>query len=158
MDLDAKKQALGGISYGLYVIGTTNGDDVNAFAGNWLTQTSFDPPLVVLGAKRGSTTQDMIASGGVFVVNVLESGQGDLAAKFFKPAIRVGNKLGDVAFRTEKTGAPILEDALRWFECRVVDRIERGDHWIYVGEVVNAGVHRAGDPLTLNETDWNYGG
>ncbi|MCZ7528678.1 MAG: flavin reductase family protein [Acidimicrobiia bacterium] len=158
MDPDAKKQALRGITYGLYVISTADGDDVNAFAGNWVTQTSFDPPLVALGVKQGTTSQELIARGGVFAVNVLEAGQKDLAAKFFKPVRRVGNKFEDVDFTTGETGAPILADALRFFECRVVDTLERGDHWIYVGEVVNAGVQRDGAPLTLGETGWSYGG
>ena len=33
-----------------------------------------------------------------------------------------------------------------------------GDHAIVVGEVVEAGVQRDVDPLTLKETGWNYGG
>lgn len=158
MDPDHKKQALRGIGYGLYVISTADGDDVNAFAGNWVTQTSFDPPLVAIAVKEGTASQQMLASGGAFCVNIMESGQKDLAAQFFKPLRRVGNKFEDVGFTVGLTGAPILDDALRWFECRVVDNVERGDHWTYIGEVVGAGVNREGVPLTLAETGWNYGG
>ncbi|ADG06853.1 flavin reductase family protein [Kyrpidia tusciae] len=158
MDEQAKKTALRGITYGLYVIGTKVGDDVNAFTANWVTQTSFSPPLVVVAAKKGTTSCDGIKSSGVFSVNVLETGQKDLAFAFFKPVSRVGNKFGDIEFYTEQTGSPILRDALSWFECKVVDVNERGDHTIFVGEVVNAGVHRQGDPMTLRETGLNYGG
>ncbi|PWI57264.1 flavin reductase family protein [Sulfoacidibacillus thermotolerans] len=158
MDEQAKKTALRGITYGLYVIGTKVGDDVNAFTGNWVTQASFSPPLVAIGVKRDTTSCDGIRESGVFSVNVLETGQKDLAFSFFKPVSRVGNKFGDVEFYTATTGSPILKAALSWFECKVVDVIDRGDHVLYVGEVVDAGVHRSGDPLTLKETGLFYGG
>ncbi|QSO48896.1 flavin reductase family protein [Alicyclobacillus mengziensis] len=158
MDEQAKKTALRGISYGLYVIGTKVGDDVNAFTGNWVTQTSFAPPLVAIGAKKGTTSTDGIHDSGVFSVNVLETGQKDLAFSFFKPVSRVGNKFGDVEFYTQATGSPILKDALSWFECKVVHEYDGGDHVIFVGEVVDAGVHREGSPMTLSETGLFYGG
>ncbi len=158
MDEQAKKAALRGISYGLYVIGTKVGDDVNAFTGNWVTQTSFVPPLVVIAAKKGTTSCDGIRESGVFSVNVLETGQKDLAFSFFKPVSRVGNKFGEVEFYTQTTGSPILKEALSWFECKVVDVNERGDHVLFVGEVIDAGVHRGGDSMTLKETGLFYGG
>ncbi|MCL6453996.1 MAG: flavin reductase family protein [Alicyclobacillus sp.] len=159
MDAQAKKTALRGITYGLYVIGTKIGDgDVNAFTGNWVTQTSFDPPLVAIGVKKGTTSYDGIVASQVFSVNVLETGQKDLAFKFFKPVTRVGNKFDDVEFYTATTGSPILKDALSWFECKVIDVNDRGDHALILGEVVDAGVHREGEPLNLRETGLFYGG
>lgn len=158
MDEQAKKTALRMITYGLYVVGVRRGEEVNAFTANWLTQASFDPPLVVLCNKKGTTSEEMIEEAGVFSVNVLETGRKDLAAHFFKPVSRVGNKFGEVEFTLGQTGCPILADALGWFECEVAGRAEGGDHKIYVGRVVNAGVHREGAPLTLRETGWNYGG
>ncbi len=158
MDEQAKKTALRGITYGLYVIGTKVGDNVHAFTGNWVTQTSFTPPLVAIGVKKDTTSCEGIRESGVFSVNVLETGQKDLAFSFFKPVSRVGNKFGDVEFYTSTTGSPILKAALSWFECKVVDIIERGDHILYMGEVVDAGIHKSGDPLTLKETGLFYGG
>lgn len=158
MDEQAKKTALRGIGYGLYVVGTKVGDEVNAFGANWVTQASFTPPLVAVAAKKGTTSCDGIRDSGVFSVNVLETGQKDLVFSFFKPVSRVGNKFGDVEFYTSTTGSPILQDALAWFECTVVDVVDRGDHTLFVGEVVDAGVHRQGDPLTLKETGLFYGG
>jgi flavin reductase (DIM6/NTAB) family NADH-FMN oxidoreductase RutF len=71
---------------------------------------------------------------------------------------RVGNKFGDIAFKLSGNGCPILEQALAYFECRVVDKIERGDHTVFVAEVIDAGVQREGQPLTLAETGFKYGG
>lgn len=158
MDLKAKKTALRGITYGLYLIGTKDESGVNAFAGNFLTQTSFEPPLVTLAVKAGTRSQKQIASKEQFSVNILESGQKDMVTAFFRTLDVDDNKLAGYEFYKEETGCPIFKDALSFFECSVVDRIEIGDHFIYVGEVINAGVHRAGDPLTMKETGFYYGG
>ena len=48
----AKKTTLRMIPYGLYILGTKHGDEISAGAVNWVTQTSFSPPLVAMGVKR----------------------------------------------------------------------------------------------------------
>ena len=55
MDADAKKTALRMIPYGIYVL-TSEGKDgkVAASTVNWVTQTAFQPPLVVVGVKADS--------------------------------------------------------------------------------------------------------
>ena len=52
MDADAKKTALRMIPYGIYVL-TAEGKDgkVAAATVNWVTQTAFAPPLVVVGVR-----------------------------------------------------------------------------------------------------------
>ena len=52
----------------------------------------------------------------------------------------------------------MLTDCLGYVECKVVGSVEQGDHTVFVGEVVGAGIHREGDPLLLETTGWNYGG
>lgn len=159
MDEAAKKTALRGITYGLYVVGTNENDEVNAFTGNWLTQTSFHPPLVALAVKEGTGPREAIEKSGVFAVSVLEAGQKNIATQFFKPVQRVGNKFGELEFElAPETGCPVLKDGLSWFECKVRDSVGGGDHRIYVAEVVGAGVYREGSPLTMAETGFYYGG
>ncbi|WAA11155.1 flavin reductase family protein [Fervidibacillus albus] len=159
MDVKAKKTALRGISYGLYIIGTKDEEgNVNGFTGNWLTQTSFEPPLVALAVKAGTRSEEQIKKTEMFSVNILQSGKKDMVTAFFKSVEPEGNTLAGYEFYTEKTGCPIFKDALSFFECQVVDKVEKGDHFIYVGEVTNAGVHREGNPMTLKETGFYYGG
>lgn len=101
----------------------------------------------------------MLSASGVFSLSFLEAGQKDLAAQFFKPQRLVANKFETVnAYLGEATGCPILEEALGYVECRVVGKVEHGDHTVFVGEVIAAGLHSEGDLLTLESTGWNYGG
>jgi flavin reductase (DIM6/NTAB) family NADH-FMN oxidoreductase RutF len=158
MDEAAKKTALRMIPYGLFVVSMKDGDKMTAAAINWVTQASFAPPLVVLGAKAGTTSTDMIEKSGLFCVNVLEAGSTKLASEFFKHVENDGNKFGDVEFDLSPNGLPVLKDGIAYFECRVRERVGLGDHTIFVGEVVEAGVKKEAEPMTLAETGFKYGG
>ncbi|MDP3722585.1 MAG: flavin reductase family protein [Candidatus Omnitrophota bacterium] len=159
MDLQAKKIALRKIPHGVYIVGVKQDAQLNAFTATWLTQVSFTPPLVALGIKKDSHSFAMIQQGRVFSVNLLGKDQKALAEHFVKPATVVGEKLRTVPHRPGATGAPVLTDAIAYFECEVREIAnERGDHAIVIGEVVEAGVHRDEPALTLVDTGWHYGG
>ncbi|GAB4326953.1 MAG: flavin reductase family protein [Dehalococcoidia bacterium] len=158
MDEQAKKTALRMIPYGLYVLGVGDGDEATLSTVNWLTQASFQPPLVVVGVKADAGTYSKLKDAQKFAVSILGTGQKDLAFAFFKHVEPQGGRFGDHAYETKMTGAPILVDAPAWFECHVTDLVERGDHAIVVGTVVEAGVRRETRALTLEECGVAYGG
>ena len=142
MDNDAKKTALRMIPYGLYVLTAESKDGkVAAATVNWVTQAAFAPPLVAVGVKADSGAHAIIKSSGTFALNVLTKGQNGLAFTFFKSLEREGDSIGGEAFSAGKaTGAPILAKAAAFVECKLVDTVEKGDHSLFVGEVVEAGV------------------
>jgi flavin reductase (DIM6/NTAB) family NADH-FMN oxidoreductase RutF len=141
MDANAKKTALRMIPYGLYVLTAQRADgSVAAATVNWVTQASFAPPLVAVGVKSDSQAHAVIKETRAFALNVLGKGQQGVAFTFFKPASRDGQRISGEPFRAGTTGAPVLERAPAFVECRLVDTVERGDHSIFVGEVVDAGV------------------
>lgn len=159
LDEKAKRTMLRKIPHGLYVCGVKDGEELNGFTISWLMQSSFQPPLVVNCVKQDSSSHQMIKDSGVFSVTFLDPTQKEVAAKFFQPQRRVGNKLADIDFYPgEQTGCPILSDSLGYVECTVVGAVERGDHTVFVAEVIGAGIHREGDPLLLENTGWQYGG
>lgn len=158
MDPKAKKQALEMLTYGLYVIGTQRGEQKHAVMVNWLTQASFDPPLIALALMKEALSTEMVAESGDFTVNIPAADQADFAKAFIKRRPQEGNRLGGYEFYTQTTGAPIFKDALAFVECKVVARVDHGDHLVFVAEVVDAGVHREGEPLVLRATNMHYAG
>ena len=158
-DPKVKERALRAITYGLVIVGSRASDELNGMTANWLTQLSFEPPLVGVSVENDAHTCDLIHRGGVFSINVVPQGREDLVERFVKPQRRVGNKLGDVPFREgAATGTPILDEAVAAFECRVVGTHSAGDHTLFVGEVVGAAIPSEGEPLTLQALGWHYGG
>jgi flavin reductase (DIM6/NTAB) family NADH-FMN oxidoreductase RutF len=157
MGAESAKPALEQFSYGLYVIGSRAGDEVNGMTANWVTQVSFDPRMVAVAVEAQSHTLANIRAGRVFSVNVIDEADTALIEQFVEPQERAGNKLGGVEFRTAATGAPILARALAWLECEVEQLVPAGDHELVIGRVVNGGQHREGEPLTLRAMGWSYG-
>ncbi len=158
MNPEHKKKALRLISYGLYVA-TSKGEE--GYAGgtiNWVSQSSFTPPLVMIGIQRDSSLHQAIASSRVFAIHIVGKSQKPLAASFFKGAELREGTLNGFRFEPGETGAPILLEPPAYFECRVVEELNRGDHTIYLGEVVNAGVRNDEPPLTIREAGFAYGG
>lgn len=138
MDDAAKKTALRMIPYGIYVLTAADGGQIAAATVNWVTQTAFAPPLVVVGVKADSGSYATLKKAGRFALNMLGKGQQAQAFAFFKPATVDGGKISGEPYKTGTTGAPILTNALACVECRVAEIVERGDHHIVIGEVVDA--------------------
>ena len=141
MDANAKKTALRMIPYGLYVLTAETRDGRLAAATvNWVTQASFEPPLVAVGVKVGSSPHSIIPETKAFALSILGKGQGNVAYAFFKPAQRDGDRIGGEPVRAGTTGSPILVNAPAAVECELVATVEQGDHAIFVGKVVEASV------------------
>ncbi|MEJ2115628.1 MAG: flavin reductase family protein [Gammaproteobacteria bacterium] len=129
MDAQIKKTVLRMIPYGLYVLASESEDGrVAASTVNWVTQASFEPPLLVVGVKADSGAYEIIKTTKAFALNVLGKGQQDFAYTFFKTLDRDGNSIGGEIFSTGKSGAPIFDNAAAYLECSL--------------EVTEAGVNR----------------
>jgi flavin reductase (DIM6/NTAB) family NADH-FMN oxidoreductase RutF len=160
VDPQTKKTALRMITHGLYLLTVRQDDRFNASTISWLSQASFDPPLVMVGVKADSLTHAMVEGSGHFAINLLTTDQTEMAQAFFKEATHEGTELSGYAFEAGPvTGAPIFLDAPAWFECKVTEAVKRGDHTVVVAQVVEAGVHDPNaSPLALRDTSWHYGG
>ena len=158
LDLDAKKTLLPKIPHGLFICGVRDGDEVNGFTASWVTQGSFEPPLVVMGVRADSTSHGIIERTGCFSLNVLRADQKDLAAVFFKPQKAMGGRFEAAPFQEGELGLPLLEDAIGGVECSVIGQLKHGDHTVFVGEVKSARLLADGEALNLASTGWNYGG
>lgn len=158
MTVADRKQALRQLTYGLY-IATARGPAGDA-AGTvtWFSQSSFEPPLVMAGIKRRSSLYRAIEASRAFAIHVVGRSQKELAVRFFRAVRAEGDTLNGCRFERGATGAPVLVDPPAWLECRVLDEVRRGDHAVFVAEVVAAGVRGDEPPLTLREAGFTYGG
>lgn len=172
-DDDYIREAMHELPYGIYVIGTTDGEESNGMIADWVMQVSFDPRLVAVAFERDSSSLRRIRQTGVFTVNLLgREGNGmALAAHFVQPAdaskvegrsdalaAQHVNKLADVDFQTTADGCPILEDALAWLYCELYEESAVGDHVLVTGRVLDGEVIGKGEPLTSTYTGWSYSG
>ena len=155
----AKKTILRTIPYGLYILGVNNGSEDSAACINWVTQTSFEPPLIVMGVKKDSGAYQLLKQSGKFALSFLESGQKDTAFAFFKPTTVEGNTINGHEFeRGPNSGAPVISWTPAYVEGTFVGEVDMGDHSCVVGQVTNAVLKRDYQILTLDEVGVKYGG
>ena len=158
MNLEAKKKVLRSFTYGLYVLTAKDGDEVAAGTVNWVTQASFQPPLVAVGLKRDSHLHALVERTGKLALMTLAHDQKAIAQDFFKPTVREGDRLNGHPFEPSPTfGLPLLTELPYWLEAEVRHLYPGGDHSLVVAEVVEAGVRREEKPLVMWDTGWFYG-
>jgi flavin reductase (DIM6/NTAB) family NADH-FMN oxidoreductase RutF len=115
--------------------------------------------MVVVAIENTSKTIGMIRDSHHFAINLLLSGQRDLAGKLGRTSEQAPQKLKGIKTKPAPvSGSAVLVDCLGWVECRVVATLPSGDHTLVLGEVVGAGVEHEGEPLTLGEAGFKYSG
>lgn len=124
------------LTLGVYVVGVAAGDERDAFTAAWVMQTSFDPLLLTLSINPANASYELLHPGGGFTVNVLKQGQLELARRFGLRSGRDADKLQGTRWRPGRRGAPILQDALAYFDCDLAGRMRAGDHELVLGKVV----------------------
>lgn len=151
------QRALDQLTYGIYVVTVGLDGGATALTASWVSQVSFEPPLVMVALGRERFCNRILREGRKFVVNVLEQGQEQLAGSFARD--ETGDRLGEVpTLEPQNTGAPVLADALAYLDCQVTDIYEAGDHTLFIGQVVGAGVLREGKPLSTAVSGLRYHG
>ncbi len=159
--LDVRSDALRNLTSGVYVLTSCFGDALHAASVTWVSQVSFEPPLVMVAMQRNSRLVQAVRKAHRFAINILESSQRGVAETFFQHVTQtVGSEtLAGYAYRSDPAHCPLLVDGLAWLECRVAEEIASpGDHSLVLGEVTAAGVRRTGMPMVLWDTPWSYGG
>ena len=148
IDPDEFRRVMGHFATGVTVVTTRERDGRPCgLTANAVSSVSLEPRLILVCVDRTADSHDCIRASGVFAVNVLgeDGGEGEtLSRRFAGPG--QADKFEGVAYREQRTGAPVLDAALAWLDCRVTEAIEAGDHTIYIGEVVAADA-REGSPL-----------
>ena len=129
------------------VVTVGRGGSENALTVSWATPASFDPPMFLVALDRLHYSIDFAKSTRNFAVNLLAEGQERLAGQFARQAMAGEDKLAGVARREGETGAPILTDAVAYFDCELTNVVEAGDHYLLLGRVVDAGLLRDAQPL-----------
>jgi flavin reductase (DIM6/NTAB) family NADH-FMN oxidoreductase RutF len=141
------------LTLGVYAVGVADGDKYDAFTAAWVMQTSFDPLLLALSINPGNASYSLLHGGGGFTVNVLKQDQLELARQLGTRSGRDGDKLAGIRWRPGRSGAPILEQALAYFDCELTGRQIAGDHEVVLGRVVDGKIlDPAAAPLTYADT------
>jgi len=128
------------LTVGVYVIGVVHGNRRDAFTAASVMQISYAPLLILVGVNPEHSAYRLMRGGSAFSVNVLKQEQIGVARHFGPhPGLPV-DKLASQAWHPGRRGAPILDNALAFFECETVGEWPAGDHRIILGEAIDGGI------------------
>jgi flavin reductase (DIM6/NTAB) family NADH-FMN oxidoreductase RutF len=143
--------AFGKMSYGIYVLTTSSGEEVNGMIASWVSQISYEPPLVMAAVHPARYSHRLLKKSGVFTINILSQRQSHMVTRFKGPDPMA--KFDSIKWVKGKTGCPILEETIGYLECRVKDLYEPGNHTLFIGEVVDA--DRFSDQAPMTSLDYS---
>ncbi len=139
---------LGHFATGVSVVGARHGPFLAGMTANAVASISVDPPLMMASINRRSETHIAVVGSHAFAISVLAAEQQALAECFAqRTTAEKLKRFCDAAWHEAETGSPILEGALAYFDCRLTERHDGGDHAIFLGEIVAAGYREDAAPL-----------
>jgi flavin reductase (DIM6/NTAB) family NADH-FMN oxidoreductase RutF len=133
---------------GVSVVAARHGPLLAGMTANAIATISIDPPLMMASIARKAETHGAIIGSHAFAISILADDQQALADCFARPTTaRKLTGFCDAAWHEAETGSPILDGALAFFDCRLTERYDGGDHTIFLGEIVAAGFRDDAEPL-----------
>lgn len=129
---------------GVTIVTTVVDGKPKGFTANAFASVSAAPPMILICVNRQARSHPLIAAAGHFCVNVLRLDQRELAERFASHAN--DDPFADVAYRIDRSGSPVFDDALAYLDCELSAEHAAGTHTIFIGNVLGCAA-RDGSPL-----------
>jgi len=156
-DMDERwLQILGTMTYGIYLLTSYHGREINGMIASWVSQVSYDPPMVIIAVHQSRYSLKLIQKSGCFALHLLSQNQKDLLSRFKGPDLKM--KFSSIQWTKGKTGCPILTDCLGYLECEVTEAYTPGNHTLFIGKVVDAQLSSHEEPMNTFDYDGFYTG
>ena len=126
------------ITHGVYIVTTRTKERINGMTAAWASQVSMNPLLLMVSVSPARYTHGLIKESGYFAINVLAEGQEGIAQSFGFRSGRKHDKFQNIPYFDAPNGSPILQDAMAYFECKLINDFSAGDHSLFIGQVVEA--------------------
>jgi len=146
--------AFGNLTYGIYVLTSHHEEKINGMIASWVSQVSYEPPLIMVAVHPNRFSHQLIADGGGFALHAVADTQANFLSRF--KGADVSAKFTGINWTPGETGCPILRDCLAYLECELKIYYQPGNHTLFIGEVVAAGVFGHQEPFTTREYDGLY--
>ncbi|MDD5338237.1 MAG: flavin reductase family protein [Dehalococcoidales bacterium] len=134
--------ALYNISYGVYIVGSHDGEKLNAQTANSVMQITSEPPTIAASINKTNLTYEYIKSSKTFSVSILcQTTPLPFIGNFGFKSGRDINKFQNVKYKLGQTGSPVVTDnTVAYLEAEVLQDIDAGTHTIFIGKIVAAEV------------------
>lgn len=151
--MDETDRAIRKIMNGVFVV-TFNLDGKHyGMTTAWVNRASFKPNMVMVSIGKNRKGYDVLLETEVFCVNILGDRHLEVARHFGVTNGSNVNNFNDIEFKEMENGSAVLKDSVAAFECKLVKKVDAGDHVVLFGEVLN-GVDQEGGGMVFDRDDF----
>ncbi|MFZ8966641.1 MAG: flavin reductase family protein [Ilumatobacteraceae bacterium] len=138
------KRALGQAVKGVEVVAATHEGITRAYTSHWVTQVSFEEPIIMASVSPKHDTYPLMKASGEYTVSFLAGDQVHIGQYFSYP----GRKFHYIApeYLAEVDGHPVVPDCLAWVHARIFQTMPMRDHELMFADVVEYGYGRLREP------------
>ena len=145
---EAFRDAMARLGAAVSVITTEGPAGRHGFTASAVCSVTDDPPTLLVCMRRGGALNDAFKANRVLCVNTLTAAQQALSP-LFGGVVEVDDmetRFAAARWTRLETGAPVLEEAVVSFDCRIAQITEVGTHSVFFCEVaaIAAGETREG--------------
>jgi flavin reductase (DIM6/NTAB) family NADH-FMN oxidoreductase RutF len=149
--------ALGRVPSGIYVLTLKRDRIETGMLASWLQQCSFHPPQVCLAVNPDRPIASLLTPQTPFTLNILESGQTDMIGHFGRGFPLEADAFAELEVLRDGPCGPVLAEALAVLECKVVSRMNAGDHDLFVAQVYAGRLLGEGQPMVhIRKNGFHY--
>lgn len=131
------RSAMRHLAGGVSVITVGRGNDISGMTVTSVSSLSVDPPSLIVGINRSSSSWPLLKQYGFFGVNILNADQRDIAERFTgKDGLKGAERFAGAEWTARASGVPLLAGALAAIDCEVDDIVERHSHAIVIGRAL----------------------
>ena len=124
------------MSYGVYIISTTDEGRATGCTANSAMQITSSPATVAISINHDNFTNECIKKVGKFSISILaEDSDSSLIGTFGFRSGRDNHKFLGVDFDIV-ADVPVVNDSCGYIICKVIDTMETSTHTVFLGEVI----------------------
>ena len=155
LDSETLRHAMRAWTTGVAVVTAKYEDQHYGMTVNSFNSVSLEPPVISVALKQLTHTHDLVTKSGLFAVTILNSGQKELSDRFAGKIPGTIDRFEGVETGRLSIDAPIIKNAMAYFNCRVMNSTSIGENTLFIAEVIDASGEGEGDPLVYhNRVYW----
>jgi len=128
---DNFKKTLSAFATGITVVATKYNSILYGKTINSFSSLSLSPPLILFSLDNQSSKLNIFKKSETITINILSKKQQIISNNFAKK----NPDWKDIKYYSLKNGNPIIKNCVSNLDCKIIDKLKKGDHIIFICEV-----------------------
>ena len=126
------KETLSKFTTGITVVTTNKDSFLYGKTINSFSSLSLSPPLVLFSIDIKSTKLNIFKNSKIVSINILSKNQKSISNNFAKK----NPNWNEIEYSLLKNGNPIIKNCIANLDCKILEKIKKGDHIIFICKVL----------------------